>query len=65
MVLSVNFYGYERIQIAILVIFRNLDFSELVLLISLMIRFLDVQSEYSKYNIQFEEVSIDVLDIEF
>ena len=65
MVLSINVYGYERIQIVILVIFRNHDFSELVFLIFFMIRFLDVQSEYSKYNIQFEDVSIDVLDIEF
>ena len=65
MVLSVKFYGYERIQIVILVIFRNHDFSELAFLICLMIRFLDVQSECFKYNINSEDVSIDVLGIEF
>ena len=35
MVLSVNFDGYERLQIMSLVIFRNQDFSELVFLISM------------------------------
>ena len=45
--------------------FRNHDCSELVFLISLMIWLLDVQSEYYKYNVEFEDASIDVLDMEF
>ena len=63
--LSVNFNGYKRLQILIQIIFRNHDFSELVFLISLMIWFLDVHSEYYEKSVEFEDASIDVLDNEF
>ena len=47
-VLSVNFYGYKRLQHWIQFFFRTHDFSDLVFLISLMICFLNGHSEYYK-----------------
>ena len=60
-VLSVHFYGYKRFKILILIILTDLDFPELVFLISFLICFLNGHSEYS----EFADACIDVLDIEF